>query len=268
MNVLKSFTIAVALFLSLSITFAHDTWLIPDRFQSEPGTIITFDLTSGMEFPELDVGPKPERIESVRCRLDGKTIDLSEFAAGAKSLQIKAKLAQQGVGTVWVKLPPKSIELKPEEVKHYFEEINPPQSVREQWAAAKEPKRFREVYTKHPKTFVRVGDAKADASWREPVGMFLEIIPEIDPTRLKIGDDFAVHVLKDGKPFADFSLGIVAGGEAKGAIQKTDAAGRASFKLDKAGRWLLRGTDLRKSTKQDVDWESHFTTLTIDVSKQ
>jgi hypothetical protein len=37
--------------------------------------------------------------------------------------------------------------------------------------------------------------------------------------------------------------------------------------LDKAGRWLLRGTDLRESTKKDIDWESDFTTLTIEVAK-
>lgn len=55
-------------------------------------------------------------------------------------------------------------------------------------------------------------------------------------------------------------------GETKGSTNKTDAEGKVSFHLDKNGRWLLRGTDLRKSTKKDVYWESDFATLTIQVS--
>lgn len=54
-------------------------------------------------------------------------------------------------------------------------------------------------------------------------------------------------------------------GEMKGETRKTDSAGRVAFRLNKPGRWLLRGTDLRKSTKSDVDWESDFTTLTLEV---
>lgn len=268
MNVLKSSTTAVALFLSLSFTFAHDTWLIPARFQIAPGEAVTLDLTSGMEFPKLDVGPKRERIQAVVCRLAGRTFELTDFEAAPNSLRIKAVLPDPGVAALWVKSPPKEIELKPDQVQEYLDEIDAPAIVRQQWASAKEPKRWRESYRKHSKTFVRVGDAKADASWREPVGMFLEEVPEKDPTALRAGDDFPVRVLKDGKPFADFSLGIVAEGDPKGSIQKTDGGGRVSFRLNKPGRWLLRGTDLRKSNKQHVDWESDFTTLTIEVAKQ
>lgn len=262
-------TIVLAAFLfGLWITsvLAHDTWLIPTQFHIADGESVTLDLTSGMAFPALEVKPKPERIQAVVCRLAGRTFDLKDFEAAPKSLQIKAVLRDPGVATLWVKSPPRQIELKPDQVQEYLDEIDAPAIVRQQWAS--EPKRWRESYRKHSKTFVRVGDAKTDNSWREPVGMFLEIIPEKDPTTLRADEDFPVRVLKDGKPFADFSLGIMAGGEAKGAIQKTDAAGRATFRLDKAGPWLLRGTDLRRSTKQDVDWESDFSTLTIQVGEQ
>lgn len=259
--------ISVALFFSFGgvSLFAHDTWLIPDRFRIGSGEPVTLDITSGMEFPKLDVGPKRERIQAVVCRLGGRTVDLNDFEAGPNSLRIKAVLSDPGVAAIWVKSPPKQIELKADDVQEYLDETDAPATVRKQWAETKEPKRWRESYSKRSKTFVRVGDAKADTSWREPVGLFLEIVPEMDPTTLKAGDDFPVRVLKDGKPFADFSLGIVAEGDTKGSIKKTDDAGRVGFRLNKRGRWLLRGTDVRKSAKQDVDWESDFTTLTIEV---
>ena len=150
-------------------------------------------------------------------------------------------------------------------MKEYLDEISAPESLRKQWNEMKEPKRWRESYTKHPKTFVRVGDPKSDESWKEPVGMFLEIVPEDDPTALRLGDEVTVRVLKDGKPFGDFALNAVGAGEMKGETQKTDAQGRVVFRMNTAGRWLLRGTDIRKSDKPNTDFESDFATLTIEV---
>ena len=244
--------------------WAHDTWLIPDRFEVAPKTSATLDLTSGMAFPALEVGPKRERVEEAKCRLAGRTIDISDISAGPKSLVFKTELLEASIATLWVKLPPKSIELKPEQVQEYIDEIDAPASLRKQWATM-EPKRWRELYTKHPKTFVRVGDSTGDRSWAEPVGMAVEIVPEKDPTALREGDELPVRVFKNGAPSPDFSLNAVVGGETKGETRKTDAAGRVVFRFDKAGKWLLRGTDVRKSTRSDADWESDFATLTIEV---
>ena len=256
-------TALLAVLLAVSAR-AHDTWLIPDRFEVTAKTSVALELTSGMAFPALEVGPKRERVEAAKCRLAGRTIDISDISAGPKSLVFKTELLEAGIATLWVKLPPKSIELKPEQVQEYIDEIDAPASLRKQWAEM-EPKRWRELYSKHPKTFVRVDDATADRSWAQPVGMALEIVPEKDPTLLREGDELPVRVFKNGAPFPDFSLNAVVGGETKGETRKTDAAGRVVFRFDKAGKWLLRGTDVRKSTRTDADWESDFATLTLEV---
>jgi len=263
---MKNFTIFSALLFAVSLptTSAHDTWLIPDQFNLAPKSTVTLDMTSGMEFPKLDTGPKPERVQSATCRLAGKTFEITNKAAAPHSLQFKAELPEAGVATFWVKLPPRSIELKPEEVKEYLDEVDAPEALRKQWAEMKE-QRWRESYTKHQKTFARVGDPASDLSWAVPVGTFLEIVPEKDPTTLKAGDDFPVRVLKDGNPFAGFSLNAVNAGQPKGETRKTDADGRVTFRLDAAGRWLLRGTDIRKSNQPDTDWESDFVTLTVEA---
>lgn len=267
---MKKITILPALLFAISLAMparAHDTWLIPDQFNLTPKSTVTLDMTSGMEFPRLDVGPKPERVESAKCRIAGKTFDITNKLAAPNSLQFKTELADVGVATFWVKLPSRSLELKPDQVKEYLDEVDAPEALRKQWAEMK-PQRWRESYTKHPKTFARVGEPPSDRSWAEPVGMFLEIVPEKDPTALKAGDDFPVRVLKDGKPFADFSLNAVSAGEPKGETRKTDKEGRVTFRVGKEGRWLLRGTDIRKSNQPDTDWESDFATLTLEVKKK
>jgi uncharacterized GH25 family protein len=245
---------------------AHDTWLIPDKFAVLPKSAVTFDLTSGMEFPKLDAGPKPERVESAKCRLAGKTFDIKEKMAAPHSLQLKTELPHIGIATIWVPLPARTIDLKPEEVEHYFEEVSASAALRKEWAEMKEPRRWRESYTKHSKTFVRVGDPPGDRSWAEPIGVRLEIVPEKDPTGLHPGDEFPVRVLKNGAPLPEFPLNAIGAGATKGETRKTDTAGRVAFRLEKEGRWLLRGTEIRKSTSGDADWESDFVTLTLEVN--
>ena len=261
-------TLGAAFALSAVLTnaaHAHDTWLLPSQFEVAPNETVTIDLTSGMAFPALETGPKRERVQAAECRLAERTFAIKDISEGPHSLRFVTEVAEAGVAAFWVKLPSKEIELKSEQVQEYLEEIGASDALLKEWAEMKPP-RWRESYSKHQKTFVRVGTPPAaDHSWSEPVGLALEIVPEQDPTAVRAGGEFAVRVLKNGKPFPDFPLNAVAGGETKGETQKTDAAGRVTFRLGKAGRWLLRGTEVRKSTRAEADWESDFTTLTLEV---
>ena len=246
-----------------TVAFAHDTWLVAERSTIAPGSSVTLDLTSGMAFPALDYAIKPDRVARAFVRLAGKTSPVKNRKSAAHSLRFSAPLSEPGVATVWVELAPKSLDLKPAQVKEYLDEIGASPEIRRAYEAAPKPRRWREVYAKHAKTFVRVGDPKADRSWAEPAGMDLEIVPEKDPSTLRAGDDLPVRVIRQGKPAASFPVGLVREGDAHGTLKTTDAAGRVTFRLDRAGRWMLRGTDLRRSTKPGTDWESDFTTLTL-----
>lgn len=263
---LKIATTLLLIFLFAATALAHDTFLLPQRFSAPVGKNVVLDLSSGMGFPFLDAAIKPERVAFARAHLAGKTIEIKKYGPAKHSLRFNALFPEPGVATVGVELKPRTLTLELKHVQEYFDEIDPPDEVKKHWAAMPEPKQWRESYVKHSKTFVRVGTFEKDDSWAEPLGMALEIVPETDPTTLKPGDAFTVRVLKDGKPFPGFSLGIIREEMFKGEFGKTDAEGRVTFKLDKAGRWLLRGTDLRPSSKPDLEWESNFTTLTIEVA--
>jgi uncharacterized GH25 family protein len=259
--------IVAALVLTFTFTIAalsHDTWLLPNRTTVPVGASITSDLTSGMAFPLPAYAIKTERIERASMRLGGRLTEITARRAAPKSLRLTTLFDQPGMATLWVELKPKSLTLTPKLVTEYLDEIGASEEIRQIQAQSK-PQRWRELYTKHAKTFVQVGHAGQDQSWAEPVGMALEIVPEKDPTSLRAGDDFPVRVLKQGKPLADFPLGLIREQTTKGLIQKTNAEGRTTFKLNRAGRWLLRGTELRRSSSPDTDWESDFTTLTIEV---
>lgn len=123
-------------------------------------------------------------------------------------------------------------------------------------------------YTKHAKTYVRVGRALGDDSWRQPVGVELELVPESDPTALVAGREFAVRLLKNGQPIPDTDVGLVAANAKSGSLSKTDSKGRVRLRPDRAGWWLIRTTVLGPPSKPDLDWESGFATLTVFVAEK
>lgn len=257
-----TFFILTSVLLATLTVSAHDTWLLPKQGRVNPGSKVALDLTSGMAFPLLDTSIKPDRIDVAKCRLNGTTEELRDSASAAKSLVFKTVLKDAGVATCWVELKPRQLELTPSQVEEYFTEIDVTPEVRQEWRNMKTPKRWREVYVKHTKTYISVGSAD-DHSWSEPVGMSLELVPTTDPAKLRAGDTFSVTVLKNGTPFPNFPVGLVFEGSKHAEFGTTDNEGRVAFKLRRAGRYMLRGTDLRRSTKLDLEWESDFTTLTL-----
>jgi hypothetical protein len=235
--------------------------MVPAAWQAATGARVAFALTSGMAFPALDYAVEKERIARSGVRLAGRELPLDVTARGAHALDLHALLPSSGVATAWIALAPRQLTLDPEEVAHYLEEIGAVETAGEEWRRRPEPKEWRESYTKHAKTFVRVG--AGDDSWRQPVGLKLEMVPEADPTSLRVGASLAVRVLKDGAPAAGLAIGAVRPGGTRQLV-RTDAEGRAVVRLDRAGDWLLAGTDLR--ALPDGGWESDFTTLTVTVA--
>jgi hypothetical protein len=241
---------------------AHDTWIAPDRFLVHRGETIALHMTSGMDFPKLDFAIKPDRVARAVVRLGKRSWKMTPRAA-AHSLDFRTPLRAAGVATIAVDLDRKSIELTPAQVTEYLDEIGADADLRHLWSESPEPKRWREIYTKHAKSFVLVD--KADDSWKEPAGLTLEFVPLENPTSLRAGDALPIRLIESGKPLANFSVGLVHEGDTHGTIVKTDGDGRTTISLPKSGRYMLRATHIRPAHQPDADWISDFTTLTVNV---
>jgi hypothetical protein len=91
-----------------------------------------------------------------------------------------------------------------------------------------------------------------------------------------------VRALRRRAPISALAVGLVAGdgGAAHDpardvvrktvggrAVRRTDVEGRVRLVLPRAGRWLLRATDLRRPAPGDgaLDWESDEATVTLSV---
>lgn len=250
--------------LSASL-LAHETWLAPNQGYVAPGMSVRLDMTSGGSFPILETAIAPDRLGAFGVRLGGETLK-PVFAAGTRSLRLSLTPSKEkeGFATAFVSLKPRKLTLTPDKVAEYLDEIGQTAAFLEKWKARPEPRTWREEYSKHAKAFFRVGKT-TDDSWKNPTGMRLEIVPLSDPTRASSTEPFAVQALRGGEPLKGFTLVALVDPKTPRAFAVTDVEGKAAFKLNRPGRWLIAGTHLRESSKAGLDFESDFTTMLVTV---
>lgn len=262
-----SWTHAFALLLGVVPLSAHDTWLQPGTFQTAPERRVTFDLTSGGRFSTLDSAIAPDRIDAAQVRQNGSSRALAPSGRTEHSLQFSEKFDIDGVATLWITLLPRPIDLNARTVALYLDEIHASKEVRATWARWKRPEAWKEIYTKHAKTFLAVGDVATDESWNEPVGQRLEIVPVTNPDTIRAGAKASFRLLYEGKPLGGAALGVRAAGVSAAKFQTTDADGRATFAIGSAGKILVFSVRLEFREDQGI-WLSDFATLTIEARRE
>ena len=272
--------IVAALVASAGVLDAHDTWLLANHGFVPVGGRVTFDMSSGGHFPRNELAIVPVRVASSGWRLAGASHPLAAGRAANGSLQFREIMPSAGIAMVWVSLHPKVLTLKPALVKEYTDEIGAAPEFYAAWQKATD-KTWRERYSKHAKSFLRVGSNAADSTWAMHTGQPLELVPLRNPTVLAAGDTLTVLALRCGVPLANVAIGVEAAGAGHGALVKTDAAGKARVVFPQRGRWLVSTTYLNnanrvgalceKSLPGDtvtVGYVSQFATMTLDVAQR
>jgi len=257
----------VGLFVVVVPLAAHDTWLLPSSMRVPVGRQVTLSLTSGMAFPVDDFAIAAKRVTRANVRLAGATTNLATPAPSTLSLRYRWTPSATGIAAIALELAPKSLVLAPEKIEEYFLDINASKSLRAAWDSIPSPKQWRESYSKHASSFVRVGEPVGDSSWHAPLGMGFELLPEDNPTELRAGQTVHVRALRRGTPVANLEVGFQVENETNVSFATTDANGRASMKLSKDGRWLIHSTNLRRTRKPNLEWESDFATMTVAVRR-
>jgi hypothetical protein len=87
----------------------------------------------------------------------------------------------------------------------------------------------------------------------------------LDERASRVGQTLMFQILRDGKPLADQAVELRGEMSPLGIWRRTDAEGRARVDVPLPGRWVLRGTDLRRSESTPDQFESRFFTLAFEV---
>jgi nickel transport protein len=92
----------------------------------------------------------------------------------------------------------------------------------------------------------------------------LELVPVINPTTLKTGENATFKLLREGEPVPNAAVALVRGGSNERVYQNTDADGVATFTVSAAGKYLLAATLLTPG-KEGEPWQGLFSTFTFEA---
>ncbi|HEX5131383.1 MAG TPA: DUF4198 domain-containing protein [Candidatus Krumholzibacteria bacterium] len=251
--------LGAGLLLLAPAVFAHDTWILVHS--TGPGRTVELHITSGMNFPEDEAGPRAARVAECGWRLGDRSGVFGRLVESDSALVVTARTDRSGTAVAWAAFKPREIDLDDAEVEEYLDEIGAPEKLRRTWESAGAGRVWHETYTKYAKTFVSIGDGDEDPSCIPALGSAIELVPLRDPTVLAAGDSIVVRVLKKGYSVSGQAVGAVCGDDGSTEIKYSNKSGHVAFALHRGGPWLLRATELRRQS--DGTWTSDFTTMTF-----
>ncbi len=258
----------LTVFLALgAVVLAHDMWLESTVFITKPGETITISNGNGTIYTKSENAVTPDRI--VQLVATGPTG--APTALGTPYVQgdwLKLDFEPSETGNYWIGMAtkPRLIRLSGEDFNGYLEHDGIPHVLEERKKKGILDREEVERYSKYVKIYLLSGEAPSDNHDR-PLGLAIEILPLENPYRLKPGDQLPVQVLFQGQPLSGFALHAGYSGQEQEAVhQFTDAQGKAVVPIASAGRWYVRGIHLRQVDLEDHSYESHWATLTFEVT--
>ena len=267
---MKKATFVLFMFLVLILVssnlFAHDLWLVPQKFRIEAGEILTISANTGMDFPKSLSAVTTDRIDQFVLVGNDKRSDFENFSTVGNSLVVDCTLKKPGTYVVAASLKPREIQLTAKEFNEYLLHDGLPNIYELRKKEGILDTDAIEYYSKYPKTIIQAGDILDDSPTR-PLGLAIEIVPKVNPYSLKLGDDLKVLVLFMGKPLPNLNLAwsYPGRGEEFAGSTKTDKNGEAIVPLLKAGPYVIRLTHMEWVKKQTHEWESYWASLTFEV---
>ena len=245
---------------------AHDTWF--ERLPSARPGELRLALGTGNRFPVHEFGVSTASLRESGCRIHTQTprvAPLKTVRETPHALIVRAQAQPTAAVTCWAQQEPFEVEISPPIVEVYFKEINAPQPVRAAWAEMRaRGVTWKERFSKHARIEL-VGRHKGSPT-PHPTPMAMDVLLQSGLQTLRVGDALQFQVLRDGQPLPGLAVELHSDQSPLGFWKQTDAHGRVSFTPPLAGRWVLRGTDLRPSTTVPDTWESRFVTLAFEVA--
>lgn len=238
---------------------AHDTWFEPLAAAKDEAA---FALGTGNRFPVTELAVDSQYFVRSGCRTsEGATRALEPVRYTDKSTLLRAKAVDAGALSCFVQLTPFEFDLPADKIEVYFKEIRPSAAALAAWEGLRaRGLPFRERYTKS----ARIDGPRAAPL---PVGTAMDVLRSAPSGPLVVGTEAVFQLLREGQPLADQPLELVNERSPVGLWHRTDAQGRIRARLPLAGRWLLRGTELRLSPTDPTRWESQFIAYAFEVGR-
>ncbi len=251
---------------------AHDFWVQPQAYRVAPGaeTPLTLQVGHGPMRQRSQI-PSRRIMRFVAVGPDGRTADLRAGLRLGEGARDRA-LRFDRPGTQVVALETDSAaqsHLPALRFNGYLaaEGLTPAIALRAR--TGRTGAEGSEAYGRVSKAIVQVGPGGGgQGQVTRPVGLTLEIVPEVSPYALPRPANLPVRVIYRGRPLAGalIKLTDLAHDEAPVETHLTDTSGRAQFAMPKTGTWLLNVIWTRPLEGAETDFETTFSSLSFGLA--
>lgn len=261
-------SIVAALLFASQAAVAHDFWLQPERFATQPGAplAVAFMIGHGSEVEAWRL--TWERLLSLRSYGPGGLADhQAAVTPTSKTDKGGASISLTDAGTHMLVMESyhATSDLPAAKFDAYAKLEGLTAAIEQRALTGASAKPGRELYSRRAKTLIQVGDAIDDTPLKA-IGLTLEIVPERNPYAPASTTRFPVRVLFHGRPLAGALIDLTAlgMGTEPTQAQRTDAEGRATFDIPRAGAWKINTIWARPITgRPEADFDTVFASLTF-----
>lgn len=234
----------VVLALSLPAS-AHDFWIQPLSFWTSPGGSVMTSLQVGHGEARQRWDSDSSRVARFYSVGPGGPIanHLPALRRSAMDRDHLVPLGAPGAHILVLETGHADSELPAIRFTDYLKEegLTPALELRARSRTTNRP--GREIYSRRAKALVQVGPASASQQTlvTKPLGLTLEIVPEVNPYAPGAGDRLPVQVIYKGRalPGALVKLNNLASDGRPVQVTRTDRSGRAVFRVPRTGAWQL-----------------------------
>lgn len=249
--------------------YAHEFWLMPERFAPAVRAPVEVALRVGEHFVGDPVGfgrPIAETLRTVSA--DGERLLTPLLPADLGQDRVALAFEKPGTQLIALDTRPFGVTLSPDTFNAYLREEGLDAVLAQRQAQAADTAAVRERYRRHVKTLLRVG-GRSDDTHRRVLGQTLEIVPVNNPLALAPGQSLAMRVLFEGQPLGQALVKAwhLRGGQLTVLRTRTTTDGQASLALPWRGVWMVSVVHMVPSADRErFDWDSHWGNLTFETA--
>ncbi|MCF6262474.1 MAG: DUF4198 domain-containing protein [Xanthomonadales bacterium] len=262
MNLLQKTIITTALSFTLlaAPAVAHQTFLVPEKFNSAVGEQVNLVITSALAYPNREGGPSLDRIPFIHVMLNGQKIKNLTFTEN--ETYMNASFTANSVGFAMAAMSSKRRfgEIKPEEADYYLDSLGVNDEVKAAFFAQEGTPALNRSYNKHTKTFfcIESCDGGKQTAY-EAVGQDLEFVASSEAANHFI-------LLLNGKPLAGHVVTVVSPGSDNLELS-TNQNGGINFDSSEMNSVMMTAVWVTLPEQASGVYQSDYATLTVGFTK-
>jgi hypothetical protein len=245
---------------------AQEFWMMPDKFQYQPGDTIKIRFNVGENFVGETWNLRMERIRSVTLHTKSGASDIKPSARAGRRDHLLIPATRPGTYLISMEGENAFVELPPERFNAYIKEhaLDNVANLRKKANAEDQP--GRESYRRLTSLIVQVDDAR-DETYKKVTGLPLEIISSKHPSEIRKGDLVSFKILFNGKP--DFGARVFVWNSKNNKVFNqpiySQKDGTIDVRIFNDGDWMISVVKMVPINTPKADWQSFWSSLVFRV---